>query len=182
MTVAASLLLAGCSGEEASEPPALLDVNIVASGERRSQAFRLDAGRLTPLAALGRRTVFDRAGTGDRQSVAFQEIYVREADGSVTQLTRNRRPDLSPQLLKDGRVAFVTCVYPEDRFEPPACELVAIDPQTRRSETLLDDLGIVFGGELSPDATSSSRGWTSGPARRRVSTSATSGTTRRSGS
>ena len=147
----ATVLVAACGGNGEPDPPALLHVAVVDSGKRGSQAFRLEDGRLTPIAELGRRTVFSRAGTGDRQGITFNEIYLREADGSVQQLTRNRQPDLAPQLLEDGRVAFVSCRYSEDRFEPPTCELVAIEPDRRRRETLLDDLGVVFSGELSPD-------------------------------
>lgn len=145
------MLAAGCGGDDAHDPPVLLDVATVEKGVQRSHAFRLRDGRLAPLAKLGRRTVFSRAGTGDRQGIVFNEIYLREADGSVDQLTSNRQPDLAPELMKDGRVAFVSCVYPEERFEPPACELVAIEPGSRRRETLLEQLGVVFGGDLSPD-------------------------------
>ena len=106
----AAVLLAGCAGDAEPDPPALLDVAIVDSGVLGSQAFRLEDGRLTPLAELGRRTVFSRAGTGDRQGITFNEIYLREADGSVVRMTSNRHPDLAPQLLQDGRIAFVSCV------------------------------------------------------------------------
>ena len=147
----AAVLAAACGGDGEPDAPAVLDVAIVDSGKRDSQAFRLEGGRLTPIAVLGRRAVFSRAGTGERQGIAFNEIYLREADGSVEQMTRNRHPDLAPQLLKDGRIAFVSCVYSDDRFEPPTCELAAIEPGSRRRETLLGDLGVVFGGQLSPD-------------------------------
>ena len=74
LAIAAVLLLAACAGDEVETGPALLDVTIVDSGERRSEAFRLADGRLTPLAdGLGRRTVFSRAGSDpDRQSIAWE--------------------------------------------------------------------------------------------------------------
>lgn len=146
-----ALLVVACGGSQEPDPPALLDVTIVDSGERRSKAFRLTNGRLTPLEGpLGRRTVFSQAGSEpDRQSIVWEEIYLREADGTERQLTRDRRADLAPQLLRDGRVAFVSCTFREDIA--PACTLDAIEPGSGNRETLLDDLGIVFGGRLSPD-------------------------------
>lgn len=146
------LLVAGCADSEEPDSAALLDVTIVASGERLSEAFRLEDGRLSPTdGSLGRLAVFSRAGSEpDRQSIVWEEIYLREADGSEVQLTNDRRADLAPQLLDDGRVAFVSCTFYEgDRL--PTCKLDAIDPQSGDRETLLDELGIVFGGELSPD-------------------------------
>jgi len=146
------ILAVGCGGSKEPDPPALLDVTIVDSGDRFQTAYRLADGRLTRIAGgLGRRAVFSRAGSEpDRQSIVWEEIYVREPDGSERKLTSDQRADLAPQLLRDGRVAFVSCTFHEDDV-PPECALDAIDPGTRDRETLLDDLGIVFGGELSPD-------------------------------
>jgi hypothetical protein len=48
------------------------------------------------------------------------------------------------------RRAFVSCAFPDDG-RPPYCTLDAIDPVRGTRTTLLDDLGIVFAGELSPD-------------------------------
>jgi Tol biopolymer transport system component len=147
-----AVVLAACGGDPQSlDPPALLDVTIVASGERRSKTFRLYEGRLTLVTrGLGRRTVVSRSGSDpDRQGIAWEEIYLREADGSEARLTTDRRADLAPQLLRDGRVAFVSCVFRAGGS--PACTLHAVDLRTRTRETLLDDLGVVFHGELSPD-------------------------------
>lgn len=147
--------LVACSGGDGPAEPtgaALLDVTIVDSGERRAEAYRLRAGRLVPTGSLGRRTVFGHAGSEpDRQSIVWEEIYLREPDGSERRLTRDQRADLAPQLLSDGRVAFVSCVFPEDGDALPDCELVAVDPESGDRGTLLERLGIVFGGELSPD-------------------------------
>jgi Tol biopolymer transport system component len=151
---ALAVLVAACSGSDEREAaePAFLDVMIVDAGERRSEAFRLTEGRLVPLAGgLRRRTVFNRAGSEpDRQSIVWEEIYLRGADGSERKLTNDERADLSPQLLRDGRVAFVSCEFHE-RGLPPTCSLDAIDPRSGDRETLLEELGIVFGGEVSPD-------------------------------
>lgn len=152
LALAVALLLAGCGGDEERDRTAQLDVTIVASGERRSEVFRLVDGRLTPSpGGLEERAVFGRAGSEpDRQSIAWEEIYIREADGSEKQLTRDRRADFAPQLLSDGRVAFVSCVFLE-AGGLPVCTLDAVDPDSGARDTLLDGLGIVFGGELSPD-------------------------------
>lgn len=121
--VVLAVLVGACSGGD-SEPAertglALLDVTIVDSGERRSQVFRLSEGRLSLTEGLGRRTVFSRAGSEpDRQSIVWEEVYLREADGTEQQLTKDERADLAPRLLRDGRVAFVSCVYPEDGTSP----------------------------------------------------------------
>jgi hypothetical protein len=152
----AATFLAACSGGDEREPDgaALLEATIVDSGERHHKVFRLSEGRLTPVAGpLGRRTVFSRAGSEpDRQSIVWEEIYLRETDGSERRLTNDQRADLAPQLLRDGRVAFVSCTFHEGDV-PPTCTLDAIDPRSGDRETLLDELGIVFGGELSPDET-----------------------------
>jgi Tol biopolymer transport system component len=141
-----------CGGNEEPDPPALLDVTIVDSGDRFQTAYRLADGRLTRMSGgFARRTVFSRAGSEpDRQSIVWEEIYVREPDGSERRLTNDQRADLAPQLLRDGRVSFVSCTFHDDDV-PPQCTLDAIDPGTGDRETLLNELGIVFGGELSPD-------------------------------
>lgn len=148
----ATLLLAGCGGSEPSDPPALLDVTIVDSGERFQAAYRLAGGELERISTgVGRRTVFSRAGSEpDRQGIVWEEIYLRGPDGSERRLTSDRRADLAPQLLRDGRIAFLSCTFDEDDV-PPECTLEAIDAGTRDRETLLEGLGVVFGGELSPD-------------------------------
>lgn len=148
------LLLTGCAGGgDEPQRAALLDVTIVDSGERFSEAFRISGGRLTPRpGGLGERTVFSRAGSEpDRQSIVWEEIYLREADGTERRLTRDRKADHSPQLLRDGRVAFVSCAFDDAGKVPPRCSLDAIDPATGVRETLLDELGVTFSGELSPD-------------------------------
>jgi hypothetical protein len=156
--VALAALVGACSGAGDSEPnesagPAVLDVTIVDSGERRLQVFRMSGGVLSPLkeGGLGQRRVFSRAGSEpDRQGIIWEEIYLIEPDGTRMRLTNDRRADLAPQLLRDGRVAFLSCTHPEDGTSP-ACALVAIDPERRERAVLLDDLGIVFDGELSRD-------------------------------
>ena len=151
------LAAAGCAGGDETpvvEPsgPAVLEVQIVESGRYSSETYTLARGRLGAREVpLRRPTVFSRAGDEpDRQSIVWEEIYLRDGDGSVRRLTHDRNADLAPQLLGDGRVAFVSCVFSEGD-EPPECDLDAIDPTTMERETLLESLGIVFGGELSPD-------------------------------
>jgi Tol biopolymer transport system component len=130
----------------------LLEAIIIDAGQRRTRPFRLEEGRLLPLSGpLGRSTVFSRAGSEpDRQSIVWEEIYLRGPLGTERRLTRNRRADLAPQLLRDGRVAFVSCLFHEGDV-PPDCSLESIDPTTGIRKTLLTELGIVFDGELSPD-------------------------------
>jgi len=145
-----ALLLAGCAGRDTPDDPATIVVDVNVRGERSFETFRLADGRLTP-SKLDERRVFGRAGEEpDRQSISWEEVYVREPDGSVRQLTNDRRADLAPQLLRDGRVAFISCVFPETG-DFPACRLDAIDPRSEERRTLLDELGIVYDGELSPD-------------------------------
>ncbi len=161
MRQAALLLLlfiaAGCAGDE--EPlaetagPAQLDVQIVAQGKRTWELQQLRAGRL---AGAGDRetagpTVFTVAGDEpDRQSIQWEEVYLRGPDGTTRRLTDDRRGDFAPRLLRDGRVAFVSCPL-DVRGVVPDCSLDAIDPEDGSRETLVDGLGIVFDGELSPD-------------------------------
>src|SRR5687768_7046065 len=130
LLAAVLLALAGCTSEEQTEGPAMLVVDVNVRGERSFETFALAGGRLTA-GELRAPRVYGRAGSEpDRQSIAYEEIYLVEADGDVRQLTDDRRPDLAPQLLEDGRVAFVSCVYPDDPYAPPACALAAIDPET----------------------------------------------------
>ncbi|MBA2462398.1 MAG: PD40 domain-containing protein [Actinobacteria bacterium] len=151
------LMVAGCAGgDDASvseqSDPAVLEVQIVARGQRSAEARAVTQGRLgSRQAAIPVPRVFSRAGSEpDRQSIVWEEIYLREPDGSERRLTSDRNADLAPQLLGDGRAAFVSCVFHEGDV-PPDCMLDAIDPATEKRETLLDDLGLVFHGELSPD-------------------------------
>jgi len=146
------VLLAGCAGSDTPEEPATIVVDVNVRGEPSFETFRLADGRLTP-GKLDAPRVYGRAGEEpDRQSIVWEEIYLREPDGSVRRLTNDRRADLAPQLLQDGRIAFVSCVYSENG-DPPACTLDAIEPRSGERQTLLRDLGIVFHGELSPDET-----------------------------
>jgi Tol biopolymer transport system component len=145
------VVAAGCSGGDDEPRRAMLEIHIVDEGQRRSEVVEIRNGQLgRRIEAASDPAVFSRAGTGDRQSIAWEEIYLREPGGSVRRLTNDRNPDLAPQLLGDGRVAFVSCPL-GDEERPPDCRLDAIDPSDGARETLLDDLGVVFGGRLSPD-------------------------------
>lgn len=154
----ALMLLAGCSGggDEGAitEPagPGQVEVTIVESGERSLRVFDIARGRLTPAASPARgRTTYSRAGTGDEQSIAFEEIYVSAGDGSdVKRLTRDRAGDFAPEFMTDGKIAFTSCAFSDDDGVPE-CRLDAIDPDSRERETLVGELGFVFGGDLSPD-------------------------------
>lgn len=121
------------------------------SAVRRRSASRADR-KLAPLpGGLGRTTVFGRAGSEpDRQSIVWEEIYLRYPGGAERQVTDDKRADLAPQRLRDGRVAFTSCIFAEGDV-PPDCSLVALNPATLERETLLEALGVVFDGELSPD-------------------------------
>jgi Tol biopolymer transport system component len=145
------LFVAACGGNDAEpERGATLVVNVNVRGEQSFETFAIAEGHLTP-GRLDADQVYSRAGSEpDRQSIVWEEIYLRERDGSVRRLTSDRRADLAPQLLEDGRVAFVSCAYPaEDAL--PECRLDAIDPESGERDTLLGGLGIAFHGELSPD-------------------------------
>lgn len=145
----ACVLLAGCGGEAELDEPATLVVDVNVRGDRSFETFALADGRLTP-GALSEARVFGRAGDEEpEEGITYEELYLREADGTVRRLTRDRRADLAPELLRDGRVAFLSCLFHEE--EPPVCTLESLDPGTGVRKTLLTDLGIVFDGELSPD-------------------------------
>jgi Tol biopolymer transport system component len=143
-------LVAGCAGSETRDGPATLVVDVNVRGEYSFDTFTLADGRLAP-GRLHARRVYARAGDEEPQEgITYEEVYLREPDGTVQRLTDDRRADLAPQLLADGRVAFVSCAFPDDGG-PPDCTLDAIDPVGGTRTTLLDDLGVVFAGELSPD-------------------------------
>lgn len=155
MRIAALLLalLAGCSGSDLSrDGEATLLVNVNVRGEQSLETFTVTDGRLTP-GELDAPYVFSRAGDEpDRQSIVWEEIYLHDRDGAVRRLTDDRRADLAPQLLRDGRVAFLSCIFP-DGDSLPTCDLDTIDPASDERRTLLGGLGIAFHGELSPDET-----------------------------
>jgi WD40-like Beta Propeller Repeat len=145
-------LLAGCGGDQATrdaEPTLIVNVNV--RGEQSLEAFTVAEGTLTP-GQWAAPYAYGRAGSEpDRQSIVWEEIHLRAPDGMVRQLTDDRRADLAPQLLRDGRVAFLSCSYSDDAA--PDCRLDAIDPESGERTTLLAGLGIAVDGELSPDET-----------------------------
>jgi len=150
-----AVVLAGCGGggggADAPDQRATLVVDVNVRGERSVETFVVVDGQLEPGKLDGPR-VYGHAGEGDEQGITYEEIYLRGPDGTVRQLTSDGRADLAPRLLRDGRVAFVSCALTEGAG-PPGCRLDAINPRTDERKTLLDDLGIVFHGELSPDET-----------------------------
>lgn len=144
------VILAGCAESDAPEGTATIVVSVNDRGKNFDETFALEDGRLAPGELNGPR-VYGRAGdTEPEEGITYGEIYLVRPGEQPQQLTSDRNFDGAPQLLRDGRVAFLSCLFPEGGGNP-ACALDAIDPKTRNRETLVDELGIVFHGELSPD-------------------------------
>ena len=146
----ALLLVAGCGGDDPSAERATLVIDVNVRGKQSFETFVLADGRLTP-GKLTAPRVYARAGNEpDRQSIAFEEIYLVEPGKEPRRLTSDRRFDHSPSLLRDGSVAFVSCPISAETGLP-ACSLVAVEPESGERRTIAGELGFVWNADLAPD-------------------------------
>lgn len=145
--------LAGCAGGAESEPdgPAALVVSIRTNGDLSTETFTLDGGRLTPGGELETARVYTRAGDKEpEEGISFEEVYIVEPGEKPKRLTNDRRFDHSATLLRDGRVAFVSCPLPSGTLMPN-CRLDAIEPESGERQTIGGELGFVWNADLAPD-------------------------------
>ncbi len=149
----AALALAGCGGDGADaedDRPAALVVAIRTDGALSTETFAVDGGRLKP-SELDAPRVYSRAGNAEPQEgISFEEVYFEPPGHEPRRLTSDRRFDHSAALLKDGRVAFVSCPLPAGTLLPN-CRLDAIDPASGERETIAAELGFVWNADLAPD-------------------------------
>ena len=147
-----ALALAGCGGGAESEDdrPAALAVAIEANGGLSLETFTVDGGRLTP-GKLGEARVYTRAGDAEQEKgISFEEVYIEEPGKEPKRLTNDRRFDHSAALLRDGRVAFVSCPLPSGTTVPN-CNFEAIEPASGERQTIAGKLGFVWNADLAPD-------------------------------
>lgn len=146
------LALAGCGGGAESErdDPATLVVTMRTNDALSTEAFTVEVGRLTP-GELGEARIYTRAGdTESEAGISFEEVYVVEPGKKPKRLTNDRRFDHSPALLRDGRVAFVSCSLPTSSALPQ-CSFDAIEPVSGERQTIAGKLGFVWNADLAPD-------------------------------
>ena len=151
---ATALALAGCGGDAESEAgsAASLAVTIRTNGALSMETFTVKGGTLTP-GKLDEARVYASAGDKEpEEGISFEEIYLVEPGGEPKRLTSDRRFDHSPALLRDGRVAFVSCPLPSGTVMPN-CNLDAIEPASGERKTIAGGLGFVWNADLAPDET-----------------------------
>ena len=137
------LALAGCGGGAESEDDgrAALAVAIETNGALSLETFTVDGGRLTP-GKLGEARVYTRAGDVEQEKgISFEEVYIEEPGKAPRRLTNDRRFDHSAALLRDGRVAFVSCPLPSGTTVPN-CNFDAIEPASGERQTIAGKLGV----------------------------------------
>ena len=149
----AALALAGCGGDGAEsedDTPATLVVAIRTDGALSTETFDVDGGHLKP-GELDAPRVYTRAGDKEPQEgISFEEVYLAQPGQEPKRLTSDRRFDHSAALLKDGRVAFVSCPLPAGTLLPN-CRLDAIEPPSGKRTTIAAGLGFVWNADLAPD-------------------------------
>ena len=153
IAIACGVVLAGCGGADADpdrDRPATLVVTSRVEGKLLIEAFELVDGRLRR-GRLEEARVYARAGDEEpEEGISFEEIYLAEPGREPRRLTTDRRFDHSPTLLRDGRVAFVSCPIP-DGTELPDCSLDTIEPASGERRTITGGLGFVWAADLAPD-------------------------------
>ena len=149
----AVLALAGCGGggaESEDDDPAAMAVAIRTGDVLSMKTFSVEGGRLTP-GELGETRVYTRAGATEADAgISFEEVYIEEPGKEAKRLTNDRRFDHSPALLRDGRVAFVSCPLPMGTLTPN-CRFDVIAPASGERETIAVGLGFVWNADLAPD-------------------------------
>jgi hypothetical protein len=146
------LALAGCGGGAESErgDPATLVVTLRTNGALSTEALTVDGGRLAP-GELDATRVYTHAGdTEPEEGISFEEVYIEEPGKEPKRLTNDRRFDHSATLLRDGRVAFVSCTLPTSSAQPQ-CSFDAIEPASGKRQTIAGKLGFVWNADLAPD-------------------------------
>ena len=146
------LALAGCGGDDESEAdgPAAMAVAVRTNDALSMEAFAVDGGRLTP-GEIGEARVYTRAGDKESEAgISFEEVYLEEPGKEPKRLTKDRRFDHSPALLRDGRVAFVSCPLPSGTTVPN-CSFDVIEPASGKRQTIAGKLGFVWNADLAPD-------------------------------
>ena len=114
------------------------------------ETFTVDGGRLTP-GELDATRVYTRAGDAEpEEGISFEEVYIEEPGKEPKRLTNDRRFDHSAALLRDGRVAFVSCPLPSGTMVPN-CRFDAIAPASGERQTIAGGLGFVWNADLAPD-------------------------------
>jgi WD40 repeat protein len=148
----AAVALAGCGGaaESGDDSPASLVVAIRTNGALSTETFTVEHGTLMP-GELDEARVYASAGDKEpEEGISFEEIYLVDPGGEPKRLTSDRRFDHSPALLRDGRVAFVSCPLPAGTLLP-SCSFDAIEPASGERKTIAGRLGFVWNADLAPD-------------------------------
>jgi hypothetical protein len=146
------VVLAGCGGGAGPDREGLatLVVTIRTDGELSAEEFTFEKGRLRP-GELAEAHAYARAGDEEpEEGISFEEIYLVEPGKATERLTTDRRFDHSPTLLRNGRVAFVSCPIPTGT-ELPNCSLDTIAPASGERTTIAGELGFVWAADLAPD-------------------------------